>query len=317
MTQRIANFSLLCILLLISCATSNTQTPQAPGSTSDQPATILSKTQGMEKYAGFFNFYWDQKEGKIWLEIDKLDSEFLYVNYLSAGVGSNDLGLDRGRIGGSRVVKFIRQGPKVLLVQPNYSYRAVSDNQAESRAVTEAFAQSVLWGFQVEVQEEWNLLVDVTDFILRDAHNISGILDRNDEGKYLLDLNRSAIYLDRTRNFPNNSEFESLLTFAGDPQGPYLPTVVPSAEAVTVRQHHSFVQLPDSKYEPRQFDPRSGFLTNSYYDYASPITEPIAKHQIRRHRLRKVDPAAQLSDPVEPITYYLDPGTPEPIRSRW
>ena len=104
-------------------------------------------TANMQAHKGFFNFYWDEGKGKIYLEIPQMETEFLYVNSLSAGVGSNDIGLDRGQLGSERVVKFMRSGPKVLLIQPNYKYRAVSDNPAEVRAVEEAFAQSVLGGF--------------------------------------------------------------------------------------------------------------------------------------------------------------------------
>jgi hypothetical protein len=292
------------ILLLISCSASKTQTsPQPEG---EPELTILSKTRGMEKYSSFFNFYWDDKEGKIWLEIDKLEFEFLYANYLSTGVGSNDLGLDRGQLGQSRIVKFIRHGPKVFLVEPNYSYRALSDNEAERRAITEAFARSILWGFEVAIQEDWNLLVDATSFFVRDAYDIPLILAQNKEGQYHPDSNRSAIYSDRTRNFPDNSEFESILTFAGKPEGPHLPTVVPSPEAITVRQHHSFIQLPDSKYQPRKFDPRCEFGINSYQDDAKPITESITQRQIRRHRLKKKDPDAIVSEPMEPIILTLE-----------
>jgi hypothetical protein len=108
--------------------------------------SIQSKTQGLTKYTGYFNFYWDEKAGKIYLEIDKFNQEFLYVNSLPAGVGSNDLGLDRGQIGDSRIVKFIKIGPKVMLIQPNYSYRAISNNADERKSVEEAFAQSAIYG---------------------------------------------------------------------------------------------------------------------------------------------------------------------------
>src|ERR1700761_2163972 len=100
---------------------------------------IETKTKDLTKYTGYFNFYWDERTGRIWLEVDKLNTEFLYVNSLPAGVGSNDLNLDRGQIGGSRIVKFVKSGPKVLLVQPNYDYRAISNNADERKSVEEAF----------------------------------------------------------------------------------------------------------------------------------------------------------------------------------
>ncbi|MCI0691815.1 zinc-dependent metalloprotease [candidate division KSB1 bacterium] len=269
----------------------------------------------MEKYAGYFTFYWEAKAGKIWLEIDKWDTEFLYVNSLPAGVGSNDIGLDRGQLDNERIVKFQRVGPKVLLIQPNYAYRAISDNPDERRAVQEAFAQSVLWGFEVTAEENDLVLVDASDFYLRDAHDVIGALKRTNQGAYKLDNSRSAFYLPRTKNFPQNTEVEVMLTFTGDSPGGFVRQVVPTPEAITVRQHHSFIHLPDDNYKPRAFDPRAGFFGISYMDYATPISEPIRKRFISRHRLQKQNNNAAMSEAVEPIIYYLDPGAPEPIRS--
>jgi len=159
---------------------------------SESLKTIEEKTANMEKLEGYFTFYWDAINGKIWLEIDKFNTEFLYVNSLSTGIGSNDIGLDRGQLGRERVVKFWRSGPKVLLVQPNYSFRAITDNPDEQRAVEEAFAQSVLWGFEVIAEEDNRVLVDASDFYLRDAHDVAGKLKRTEQGEYSLDPSRSA-----------------------------------------------------------------------------------------------------------------------------
>lgn len=299
------------ILLSISIFTSFNLSAQ----TQKAPKSFEEMTKDLEKQAGFFDFYWDKKQGKIWLVIDKLEEEFLYVNSLPAGVGSNDIGLDRGQLGGERVVKFTRSGNKILLTHLNYKYRAVSNNPDERQSVEEAFAQSVLWGFKVSTEKDNQLLVDATAFFLRDAHNVAGTLKQRKQGQYKLDASRSAIYLKRTKNFPKNTEFEATLTFTGKAEGGYIRSVTPSPEAVTVRQHHSFVELPDANYEPRVFDPRCGYFQLSYQDYATPITEPLVKRLITRHRLEKKNPAAKASEPVEPIIYYLDRGAPEPIKS--
>ena len=261
-------------------------------------------------------FYHDVKQDKIWLVIERFDSEFLYVESLTAGIGSNDIGLDRNQLGKERVVKFERRGPKVLLTEVNYGYRALSDNAAERRAVEEAFAQSVLWGFTISAEEEGKVLVDATDFILQDVHDVAGRLKATQQGTYSLDKSRSALFMPRTRNFPKNTEFEATLTFTGNAQGGYIATVAPTPSSVSVREHISFVELPDSDYTTRRFDPRAGYFPGiSYHDYATPISEPIRKTFISRHRLKKKDPSAAMSEPVKPIIYYLDPGTPEPIRS--
>ncbi len=283
----------------------------------DQPAAsaIGTKIGSLTKYPGFIEFYYDEKQDKILLLIDKLNTDFLYVESLTAGVGSNDIGLDRNQLGRERVVHFERRGAKVLLIQPNAFYRAISNNEAERNAVKESFAESVLWGFTIEAEEEGKLLVDASGFFLQDVHDVIGTLNDTNEGRYTLDKTRSAFYTERTKNFPQNSEFEVILTFTGQPTGKHLGTVAPTASSVTVREHFSFVQLPDAGYTPRPFDPRAGYFSMSYYDYATPISEPIEKRFINRHRLFKKDPAAAISEPVEPIIYYMDPGAPEPIRS--
>lgn len=301
-------FALILCFLVVPSLLHSADSKPLPG--------ITEKTSSMRKLPGFFNLYWDDREGKLWLEIDKWDSEFLFLDSLQAGVGSNDIGLDRGQVGEGHVVKFNRVGPKVLLTQVNYSFRATSDNPAEQRAVTDAFAQSVMWGFEVGAIDGDRVLVDATAFYLQDAHHVAETLKKTKQGKFHVETSRSAIYLPNTKNFPENTEVESTLTFTGeDDPGELLHRVVPDPTAVTVREHYSFVQLPDNRYRPRAFDPRSGFYAIHYMDYATPIGEPIVKRYIARHRLEKKDPSAAISDPVKPIVYYLDPGTPEPVRS--
>ncbi|MDB5131391.1 MAG: peptidase [Mucilaginibacter sp.] len=276
---------------------------------------IETKTRGLAKYPGYFNFYWDEKTGHILLEVDKFDTEFLYVNSLPAGVGSNDLGLDRGQIGNSRIVKFIKSGPKILLIQPNYAYRAVSNNADERKSVEEAFAQSVIWGFKQEADQDGRALIDLTPFLLRDSHAIADKLASNQQGNYNLDESRSAVYLPNTKGFPENSEFEATITLSGKAKGGEIASVTPDPNSVTVRMHQSFIKLPDNNYRVRKFDPRSGFYDNSYMDYATPIDQPIVKHLLARHRLEKKDPTAAMSESVKPIIYYVDRGAPEPVRT--
>jgi len=282
---------------------------------STQTPTIAEKTAGTLKFSGYFNLYWDAKQGKLWLEIDKWNAEFLYQSGLPAGIGSNDIGLDRGQLGETRIVRFERSGPKILLIQENLNYRAVSNDADERRAVHDSFAESALWGFTVAAEEKDRALVDATDFFLHDAHGVPEALRRAKQGAYHVDASRCAIYLPQTKNFPLNTEVESTLTFVGDDPGAWVRQVTPSPGAITVREHHSFVQLPPPGYKPRIYDPRSSFFGISYMDYATPISEPIVKRLTARHRLEKKDPSAAVSEPVRPIVYYVDRGAPEPIRS--
>ncbi len=276
---------------------------------------IIFKTINPSFGQSFFDIEYNHNTGKVTLTIERFDEEFLFVNYLANGAGSNDLGLDRGKIRDTRIVKFIHRGDKVLLYQPNQKYRANSSNLHEVKSVQEAFAASVLWGFPVMNQEGSKIKIDLTPFLLSDVNRIAPQLKKQKQGTYKLDKSRSAVIEEGLLTFPDNVEFESLLTFTGSPEGEYLSSVTPSGEALTLVQHLSFVRLPDDGYTKRAYHPMSGFFQMSYYDYASPIEEPLEKKYIVRHRLQKKDPAAEVSEVVKPIVYYLDPGCPEPIRS--
>ena len=176
--------------------------------------TIEERTIGMQKIDGYFPLYFDDRTGNLWLEIPKFDSEFLYATGLAAGLGSNDIGLDRGQEGGGRLVEFQRVGPRVLLVQPNESFRSSSSNPAERKSVADSFAQSVLWGFAVGAESNGHVLVDATDFFIRDGHGAGNAL-----AGYRVDRTRSALYPARTKGFPKNTEIEVTLTFTNETVG--------------------------------------------------------------------------------------------------
>ena len=276
--------------------------------------------ESYEALDGFVDVYWDDTRGRLFVRIDEFDSPFLYQASLPRGIGSNDIGLDRGQLGATKVVRFLRSGPKVLLVEDNLRYRAASDDADERQAIAESFARSVIWGFEDVDPASDSTVVDATAFFLRDSHGVSAWLQELDEGSYSVDDSRSAIYLANTKAFPDNTEVEALITFTGEPEGPHLSTVVPDPRAVTVHMRHSFIRLPDDDYEPLPYDPRSGVISLSwgnggFADYATRIGESMMVDYGRRHRLQKADPEAAVSDAVEPIVYYLDRGAPEPVRA--
>jgi hypothetical protein len=316
---------------------------QAPAG--GRPPSIESRTAGMQKLDGCFPLYWDEGTGLLFLEIPRLDTEFLYSTGLAAGLGSNDIGLDRGAGGGARVVLFQRVGPRVMLVQPNQSFRSSSANPLERRSVEDSFAKSILWGFTVAAESNGHLVVDATDFLLRD---VTGAANALRPGTYRVDRTRSAFYMPHTKAFPKNTEIAMTLTFANDAgggrggggggpaQGPQqigagggraggggrggglfsgsVASVTPTAEAVTLREHVSLVELPDGNYKPRYDDPRAGYGGLTFVDYSVPIGDPMVMRYVRRHRLEKKDPAAATSEAVKPIQYWVDSGAPEDVR---
>jgi len=273
----------------------------------------LSKAS--KSFSGYFDFYYFEDSDQIFLEVEKLGEEFLYVNALSQGLGSNDIGLDRGELGATQVVFFQKAGNKLMLIQPNLDFRANTDNAAEKKSVREAFAKSVLFGFPIVTKTAKGYLIDLTPFIMQDSHGVTGRLKGSGQGNYSLDKSRSALAIDQTKAFPKNVEFDAMLTFSGNGTGRNIRSVAPNSDFVTAYQHHSFIELPDNQFELRDYDPRSGSYPFSYMDYATPVNQSITKRYTTRHRLEKKFPDQAMSEAVDPIIYYLDPGTPEPVRS--
>jgi hypothetical protein len=301
---------LVTVCVVLSTVLSSASNPEST-------PTIHDRIAGMKAADGLFPTAWDGKSGKFFLEIRKFDQDFLVVVSLPYGLGSNDIGLDRGRLGEQRIVHFTRVGPRVLLVAPNLQYRSSSSNPMESLAVRQSFAESVLAGFKVEAEEDGAALIDATDFLLQDSFGAGEQLVDTKQGAYKLDKERTAFALENTKNFPLNTEFESILTFTTEHPAEHslVATVTPDAHAVTLREHYSFIQLPDDGYQPRAFDPRSGFFDTSYRDYSAPLGSALDVRLIERHRLIKKDPNAAVSEPVKPLVYFVDPGAPEPIRT--
>ena len=300
------------LLLLAGCATTSRPVVESPGRpVVPSPSASSSSTGRPEdpktRMDGFLPLQWDEAAGKLLLEIPRFNEELIWQVSLASGVGSNPIGLDRAQLGATHLIRFERVGPRVLMVEPNYGFRALSNDTAERRAVEQSFASSILAGFKVEsTTPTGGAIVDATEFFLSDAHGVARRLREAEQGSFALDRNRSAIYLPRTKAFPRNTEVEATLTFAAsDRVGPLVRGVTPTPDIVTVRQHHSFVALPEPGFVPRRQDPRVGVFGIEFYDYASPFTEPITKRWIARHRLEL----------GKPIIYYVDNGVPEPIRT--
>ncbi len=314
---------LLLVALLWSASGVIAQTAPARTTSSGPLPTIPVYTQGFKKFEGYYSFYYEERTGKIFLEVDRFEQDFLYFGSLTDGAGRN---AERGTASAD-LVRFVKVGPKLLLVEPNLAYRAGNGLPDEVKSVESAFNKSVLWGFTPVAVEGEKWLVDLTPFIIRDSQNIGGKIGAaatsggpsgpsrattsGSGGTFRVDESRSAVYLPNTRNFPKNTEFEALLTFTGGtaPRG-----VAADPSAVTVRVHQSFVELPDNNYKPRKFDPRSSFNLFSYTDFSAPMSEPIVKRFSRRHRLEKKDPNAAVSEAVKPIVYYVDRGAPAAIK---
>ncbi|MCH7873300.1 MAG: DUF5117 domain-containing protein, partial [Planctomycetes bacterium] len=284
--------------------------------------TIAKKTDGLEKREGLLTTYVDAERGKVWLEVAAAaesggeSGRFLYTDALLTGLGSNPVGLDRGQLGRTHVVALRRVGDRVLVEAINFRYRALSENADEQRAVRQSFARSIIWAGKIAAKApDGRVLVDFTPFIVRDAHRVSQTLKSSGQGSFKLEKDRSVLDAENCLSFPDNIEFEALLTFSSSEPGRYVRETTPDPNSVTLVQHHSFVRLPDDGYKPRRFDPRIGMFGLTFTDYAAPLDGPMQVRWIARHRLEKTDPSAERSPVKEPIVYYVDAGAPEPVRS--
>ena len=314
------------LVLCLALASTVTTAPAAPLKSSDshagRAATLAAKTAGLERRTGLLTTYLDRRGGRLLLELPAPAGargecgSFLYLEGIRTGLGSNPVGLDRGQEGDAVVVTFRRVGARVLLEQPNLRYRAQSADSNEVRAVRESFASSVLWAAPIEAEgPEGRLLVDFTPFLVRDAHEVAATLKTAKQGAFALDQSRCTLDPDGCKAFPENLEFQSVLTFAGDEPGAEVRATAPSPRAITIEQHQSLVRLPDAGYAPRAWDPRSGSFGVLYADYASPIAADLDVRRLVRFRLEKADPAAARSRAKKPIVFYVDNAAPEPIRS--
>ncbi len=283
-----------------------------------QPAYATSLAELSQKNTlnpGFIPFVYDQNKGKTYLLFKNLQHQFLYQSGLTQGLGSNDIGLDRGQLGETRLVTLVDGGNRILLKQLNTRYRAISRNAQEIQSVQQAFADSVIWGFPVVERSKKGILVDATDFLINDIHGVARRLSNMKEGLFKVDKSRSAYYAPNSRNFPLNTELEATVTFTGTEPGKYLRSVAPDPYSFSVRLHHTFASLPDADFQPRQYHPQSGYFPVVYMDYATPIEKDLQKRFITRHRLKKKHPEQKVSEAVKPIIYYVDAGAPEPVRN--
>ena len=312
--------SLAAALLLAtpSFAAPPKEAAEAPGGA---PPTIAKATANYEKRAGLLTFYVDRQKGKVWLEVPAAKdasgevASYIYQEAIATGLGSNPVGLDRGQLGDTRIVTLRRVGGRVLVEQPNLKFRALTEDPAERQAVRESFATSILWAGEITAQDpDGSALVDFTPFLVRDAHDIAARMKMAQQGNWSLDPGRSLVDPENCKAFPENVEFEALLTYQSSDPGRLVRETAPTAGTVTLVQHHSLVRLPDPGYKPRLFDPRAGYFGVEFKDYAAPIAAPVDVRYLSRHRLEKVDPTAARSRVKNPLVYYVDPGAPEPIR---
>ena len=309
--QRAALALLIPSLIRAQAGASGAATPVSALSQS----SIAAKTAGFERRDGFVPLYLDAAQGRLYAELPRGANRALFWVSLASGFGSNPVGLDRGANGVEQVVRFDRDGDRVLMVFENTAFRSSLANPAHKRTVDEAFPASTIAALPVMAEEGSRTLVDITEIAYRDWNDVAGTLARLNQGAYAVARSQSTIDRAHTKSLATNSEIDVALTFAtsGRPGG-IVARMVPDGRAFTLRQHISILPLPDAGYRPRELDPRVGFDGISFKDYGQPIQRALEQRWISRHRLERADPANPRSPIKNPIRYWIDPGIPEPMR---
>lgn len=280
------------------------------------PAKLIAdQTHDMQALPGLFDIWRDADKGRVLLSVPTAGEPFLMLISLPFGLGSNDVGLDRGRNAEPRLVRFEKRGARLFLIQDNQHYRATSGNVAERQGAVEAFASSVIWSGDILGVADGKALVDFSSFLLQDWVGVATALEESKQGSYSIDTGRSAVMAEIAKSFPDNTELEAMLTFKGPGSAEFVRQTAPDAAAITLRQHISMVRLPDQNYRPRPYHPFSGGMSVGYYDFGTPLASSLDVRWQLRFRLDKTDPGAALSTVKKPIVYYVDRGAPEPVRS--
>jgi hypothetical protein len=304
----------LATLILAGSACASAQSTPAQA-TPQQPAqSIAARTAGFEKRDGFIPLYLDAKQGKLYAELPRDGARALFWTSLATGLGSNPVGLDRGASGDEQVVRFDRQGDRVLMVFENNAFRTSLDDAAHQRSIAESFPPSTVAALPVVAEEGNRTLVDLTDVAYRDWNDVVGTLTRANQGSYAVARDRSYVDRAHTNSFPGNTEIDVALTFtASGRPGSIVNRITPDGRAFTLRQHLTLLPLPTG-YQPRPMDPRVGYFGVTFKDYGQPIQRALEQRWIARHRLERVNPADPNSAFKNPIIYYVDPGIPVPVR---
>ncbi|MBY9065597.1 zinc-dependent metalloprotease [Hyphomonas sp. WL0036] len=288
----------------------------------EAPPTLAQKIDGLEALPGFLDLYVDQSKGKVYVALpapdaDGISARFIYAAGLTAGLGSNPIGLDRGNSSSGDIIRFRRIGEKVVAEAENWNYRATSGRADEERSVQQSFANSFLWSTGIEATgADGRLLIDLSGFLTRDANDIARALKHGkDASDYRLVADRSMPDPENVLSFPDNAEIDAFLTFETSKPNSETYATAADARAITLVLHHSFVRLPDDGYTPRAFDQRTASIGMGFHDFSAPLDAPLISRFSPRMRLERVDAAAASGPVKEPIVFYVDNGAPAEIRN--
>jgi len=280
-----------------------------------QPKSSLASNPlaGLDHRPGFIDLYVDETQNKVLAKLppaneDGVSLRLIHTARLTAGLGSNPVGLDRGWGDSGKIIIFRRIGDKVIIEAENLLYRASPDNPLEQRAVRESFARSFLFSTDI-VSDNEELFVDLTDFLTSDILGLVQYMKDSKQGSFRVAKNRTLVDTDNAFAFPDNVEIDVFFTLSSADPGREVATTAANGNDATLIQHHSFVRLPEEGYTPLESDQRAGVIERVYFDYSADLSAPIETRLARRYRLQK----NKAGETIKPIVFYIDSGVPEPM----
>lgn len=277
-----------------------------------------------ERREGYIPMLWDAEQARLFFEISRFDQDILYFTSVAKGSGSGSVGFEWAGGGEGGVIQFQRVGQKVMVVEKNLKFRASKGEPGIQKGIDASFPDSIIAVLPIVRMDGAKAIVDAAPLVVRDAAGFAAAGGRGGGGgrgpqaveliagtTWRFDPARSSIYLPHTKGFPKNTEVEVTATYEAVTGS---ARTTPDPRILTGRLHYSFVE-PPTGYTPREADPRIGVQGIRFEDYSMPPTSGNVVEWIRRHRLEKKNPNAALSEPKQPIVYYLDAAVPEPTRS--
>lgn len=284
------------------------------------PAEETTVAKPSEPNHAFFPVAQIDEEGALLITLpstneDGVSLRAIHSSGVTSGLGSNPVGLDRGFQDSGRIIAFRRVGKKVLVEEENWRYRASADNQLEKKAVLDSFARSLLWAGEVKDENsDGSYTVDLSGFLTSDTLDLRGWLSNAGQGTFSFASDRTFVDPSSVLVFPDNVEVDATVTLTSDKPGSQVAATAANGRSVTLTIHHSFVRLPEDGYTPRLDDPRVGAIDIGFYDFSTPLDEPIVQRYARRFRLERQDPEAASGPVKKPIVFYVDSGAPQQIR---
>jgi len=294
-----------------------------------EKGAIDEAVDGYEKVDGILTLWKKEDDGqtKLKLELKKSQLNTLMMMQTTASSGLADGRLAAGDPISDLVFEFRKLPNKRLAMYvPNYFYRA--DNKLPiAKAVQRSFPDAIVESFEIEAEQEDrdSILVDVSDLFRGDVGKVTELLGGG--GSPLLGgggnpfiLDRENSYLSAVKNFPKNLVVESTMNFLGRGGGNPMAALGGGTKnaddrSVVVRVQYNVFALPtDNGFQPRVFDPRVGFFTNDYQDFSDTTAVDQKVMFINRWNLVKIDPTAAVSDPVDPIVFWIDNTVPAEYR---